>query len=175
MQTDTRDSELLWSLSFGTTGGLITFLFSGNYYCGGLGIEPASRSISTACFCSSNGVLHLSLAGFFAKNTGGHFSILDNIKGEYQRSGNFLSIMFILYSFCFITLFTNRSLLWRSLQQLPMLLLYAIVSCSVVLLCQLIGSNSATGMTLGVSLITALIMSRASIEQQSFRRKGSGN
>ena len=88
-------------------------------------------------------MLHLSLAGFLPRIRADIF-YLDNIKGEYQRSGNFLSIMYILYSFCFITLFTNRSLLWRSLQQLPMLLLYAIVSCSVVLLCQLIGSNSAT-------------------------------
>ena len=159
VQTDTRDSELLWSLSFGTTGGLITFYFLGIIIAGCLGIEPASRSISTAKL-----VFALLTACFiylwldFLPRIRADIFYLDNIKGEYQRSGNFLSIMFILYSFCFITLFTNRSLLWRSLQQLPMLLLYAIVSCSVVLLCQLIGSNSATGMTLGVSLITALIV-----------------
>ena len=83
---------------------------------------------------------------------------LDDINGEYQRAGNFLSIMFMVYSFCFFTLFNDGSLLWRSLKNISLLFLYALVTFSVVLLGQLIGSNSATGMTLGLGLITLLVV-----------------
>ena len=159
VHTDTRDSELLWSLSFGTTGGLITFYLLGIIIAGCLGIESASRSAARAklVFALLTGCFIYLWLEFLPRIRADIF-YLDNIKGEYQRAGNFLSIMFILYSFCFITLFCNRSLLWHSLQQIPLLFLYSMISLSAAVLGQLIGSNSATGMTLGVSLITALIV-----------------
>ena len=156
---DTGDSELLWSLSFGTTGGLITFYLLGIIIASCIRVRSGLRPTFTA-----NIVFALLTAAFFylwlefVPRIRADIFYLDDINGEYQRAGNFLSIMFMVYSFCFFTLFNDGSLLWRSLKNISLLFLYALVTFSVVLLGQLIGSNSATGMTLGLGLITLLVV-----------------
>lgn len=85
--------------------------------------------------------------------------LIADLNGAYQRSGNFLSISFLILSIMVLIVFVKYHELKRKKIQLAFwFLLYG--SCAVfALICsQLFGSNSATGVVLGVFFCTLVVI-----------------
>ncbi|MBF4217446.1 hypothetical protein, partial [Vibrio anguillarum] len=84
---------------------------------------------------------------------------LKDIDGSYQRSGNFLSISFIIVSFAYLNLVLKNIAQGATiLARFFWLSVYTLSTLMALVGSQLFGSNSATAVILGVYLIT-LVMS----------------
>jgi hypothetical protein len=81
---------------------------------------------------------------------------IDRYQNDYQRPGNFLSILFIIYSFITYKYATYRSEIPHRF--LGVLLSYLVLSISTFILGQLFGSNSVAAVVLMCSLITSVFL-----------------
>jgi hypothetical protein len=81
--------------------------------------------------------------------------LISDFNYDYQRSGNFNSISFIIASAVFISLMSKSiGVNTKKLESLIWFSLYSIVSIAAIVSSQLIGSNSATAVISGVYIIT---------------------
>lgn len=166
---DLGDIQYLKKITIATTGGM--FLF---YFGGALLRVGNQRSVD----CVHTFYVHkiLLLLFFllmiwmlynFSQRIRPDLFYLNDINGTYQRSGNFLSISFIVISSFYLNLVLKLIVQGASaLSGFFWLNIYTFSTLMALIGSQLFGSNSATAVILGVYLITlvmALIISRKKI------------
>ena len=81
---------------------------------------------------------------------------LNDVNGIYQRSGDFLSISFVIISLLHFVHILNISLKSGSFKRY--LFIYTVCAFLAIVGSQLFGSNSATAVSLGVFMITLVMM-----------------
>jgi len=157
---DLGDISKLKVLTIGTTGGMLFFYLLGAL----LGISYQSVVMKVDKIWLIKLILFLFLglllwmAYNFLQRLDPRLFYLTGIDGSYQRSGNFLSISYIIASFLYLLYSLKRiggkmnrlsSVLWLSV--------YSISTLIALTGSQLFGSNSATAVILGVYLITLVM------------------
>jgi len=154
---DLSDIEYLKKITMATTGGMLLFYMMGCF----LSITyhdivmctnraKLAKIVLILFFC----LLIWMLNSFLQRLHPRLFYLMD-VDGAYQRSGNFLSISFVSISF-FYFLFSSK---WAGLKSnLLNISFWSVIYTTSALIAlvssQLFGSNSATGVILGVYLIT---------------------
>lgn len=156
---DIGDMEYLKQITVATTGGILLFYLIGGFI--GIGFDgilgKAKRS----------GIIKpiLILFFFLLVQTLYEFSFrirddiwyLKDVNGNYQRSGNFLSISFILISFLYFSLELKKTeILHRKIDVVFWLAFYSLLALMAVVCAQLFGSNSSTMVVSGVYIITVV-------------------
>jgi hypothetical protein len=158
---DLGDTEYLKQITIATTGGILLFYLLGAF----LGVSYNHLIVHVDGFLTKKLVLILffflmvwMLFNFSQRLHPRLFYLLE-INGSYQRSGNFLSISVIIFSFLYLSLVLSRVGKYsRILSNTFWLIIYTVSSMMAMVGSQLFGSNSATAVILGVYLIT-LVMS----------------
>lgn len=164
---DLGDLEYLKQITVATTGGMVLFYLLGAF------LSVSMHSMLN--FHVSSWLPKLVLVLFltilcwtiykFSQRMHPQLFYLTGVDGNYQRSGNFLTISFIIVSFVFLiqTLeFTKKNtrnfgfLIWTSV--------YTLSAFIAIAASQLFGSNSATAIVSGMYLIT-LVMALSGIRR----------
>lgn len=158
---DLNDLEYLKQLTVATTGGVLLFYIIG----ASLGLTRHSlASLRTDIKIEKYIILlfyFLSIWMLYNFSQRLHDSLfyLKDIDGSYQRSGNFLSISFIIVSFAYLNLVLKNIAQGATiLARFFWLSVYTLSTLIALVGSQLFGSNSATAVISGVYLIT-LVMS----------------
>jgi hypothetical protein len=158
---DLGDLEYLKRLTIATTGGMMLFYLVGSFLA--VSYETLIKKARKNTFVKLVVLLFLCLllwmAYIFSQRLHPRLFYLTGVDGSYQRSGNFLSISFIVTSFTYL-LYSCRQIeaKARSLSAFFWLVIYTLSTFVALVGSQLFGSNSASGVILGVYLIT-LVMS----------------
>nr|QLL91130.1 O-antigen polysaccharide polymerase Wzy [Plesiomonas shigelloides] len=165
---DLGDMEYLKQITIATTGGMLFFYILG-----------ASIRV---CYCDSytnKGDVFLSKVALivffmlqlwmlykFSFRLRSDIFYLVGVNGLYQRAGNFLSISFIIVSFYYLQLMLNRVNKYISISLFFWLVIYTVSTLIALVGSQMFGSNSATGVILGIYVVTlmmTLIISQKSL------------
>ncbi|WP_237387764.1 hypothetical protein [Xenorhabdus sp. Sc-CR9] len=156
---DLSDLEYLKQMTISTTGGILLFYIMGAFMSPSYQFLMNKDNITSALiiFIISFGLILLTLNNFFLRMRTDIF-LLSDIKGAYQRPGNFLSIYYIIISFMFL-LFPFKMVKNKKNKLLTIfwLFFYSITTLIYLICSQLMGSNSATGITLGIYVITLVV------------------
>jgi len=156
---DYGDLEKLKAITIATTGGIFLFylvgaVFSISYFY--LLREKISSAVPGFVVIFFGLLLVYLLGGLFERSRQDLF-LVSELDGDYQRPGNFLSISFILVSAILLakeakirTCNKKRILLYFWITIYPLMTVMALVAA------QLFGSNSATGVVSGVSILTII-------------------
>ncbi|WP_020146554.1 hypothetical protein [Thioalkalivibrio sp. ALJ15] len=154
---DVGDVERLKAITIATTGGMLLF------YLMGAALRESYQRLLVADKARWMVVLLLAFVAIllvwvaveFAGRLHTRLFLLTGIEGGYQRPGNFLSITFIVFSFLFVlrALVELGSCLRRGLE-LSWWVFYLSGTLLSLAMSQVMGSNSATAVIAGVSLIT---------------------
>jgi hypothetical protein len=154
---DINDLERLKSITIATTGGIILFFLVGAF---------VSLILRQTLVKSRKNIFFIGVLLFYlglliclhfklAERVRPDIFLIADLDGAYQRPGNFLSISFIVISFM---IFTNTLRLQDGKDGRVMYAFILILYTSQMLLAlvasQLFGSNSATGVVLGVYFTT---------------------
>jgi hypothetical protein len=146
---DLNDLYQLKQITVATTGGIILFYATGFLF--RICFEFIRNSENINLIISGVFIIFLILLIWLGINWYERLIFtefkLDGVSGKYQRPGNFISISYIVISLL-ITNFTNIK------YNQYLIVLYGIISIFLLICSQLIWSNSATGVILGVYLIT---------------------
>lgn len=157
---DTQDINRLKQTTIATTGGILLFYLLGG--CLSIGFKQAivgtKNVMLTKIALLLFFVILLWLLFDFSQRMRTNLFLLSGVDGIYQRPGNFLSILFITASY----LYLNQSLKLieansNILSKIVWLTIYTSSALIALVTSQMIGSNSATAITLGVYLITLVI------------------
>jgi hypothetical protein len=154
---DLGDLDRLKALTIATTGGMLLFYLMG-----------AALRIGYQQLVQDERVrwpitLALSLVVFllvwilleFSGRLHSRYFLLTGIDGGYQRPGNSLSIVFLVFSFLFILgALKTQSLSSRLKSEVLWVTIYVAVAITMLGTAQLMGSNSATAVIAGVTVIT---------------------
>jgi hypothetical protein len=157
---DIADLSVISALLLGSSGGIILFyiigvIFSIYYqYLYQRGPGNSYNYINYFGFIIALATLFIILGSRIR----GDIFLLTEISGDYQRPGNFLSIYFIIFSYLFALIHTTLiakkgSAIWIGIN----IATYVITFVASILLSQLIQSNSATAVILGIGLITIIL------------------
>lgn len=150
---DMHDTYLLKQLTIGTTGGILLFFLLGTFsrkYMNYIILSQLFLKIILVVFTI------ISLYIFFEYSTRlirTDIFFIDDVGGMYQRPGNLYIMLFIMTSFCYLSVFSNK--LKEGL--LSMSLWFFIYTTGLVISLvnsQMIGSNAATANLLAVYLMT---------------------
>jgi hypothetical protein len=158
---DTADLNYLTQITIATTGGMLLFYFLGAFL--GVSYEYLLLKSMKTMLVRLVLIFFFSLLVWvlyeFSQRLHPRVFYLTGIDGAYQRPGNFLSISFILCSFYYLLFSLKHSAgMNLILSSFAWLVMYIFLTFMCFMSSQLIGSNSATGVILGVFLIT-LVMS----------------
>ncbi len=158
---DLNDLEYLKQLTVATTGGALLFYIIGaslgltRHSLASLRSDIKIEKYTILIFC----FLSIWMLYNFSQRLHDSLFYLKDINGSYQRSGNFLSISFIVVSFAYFNLvlkYISQSA--TILARFFWLSVYTLSTLMALAGSQLFGSNSATAVILGAYLIT-LVMS----------------
>nr|QLL91153.1 O-antigen polymerase [Plesiomonas shigelloides] len=158
---DLSDLYYLKQLTVATTGGILLFYVIGALL--GLTMHELvnlrndinSEKYIILLFC----FLSIWMLYNFSQRLDNSLFYLRDVDGSYQRPGNFLSISFIVISFAYLNLVLKYIAKGATiLASFFWFFVYNLSTLMVLVGSQLFGSNSATGVILGVYLIT-LVMS----------------
>lgn len=157
---DLNSYEDLKQITIGTTGGVLLFYVIGVF----LSFTFHNIAINTAKERWAKIIILLFLCFLvwmlynFSQRLHPRLFYLTGVDGTYQRSGNFLSISFICVSFYYLLLVSKRAVVNAgSLNAFFWLFVYTVSTTMALVGSQLIGSNSATAVILGVYLITLVM------------------
>src|SRR5690554_5555276 len=157
---DLGDLEYLKQITVATTGGMLLFYLLGAFF--GISYQSVLVQSEKTFFLKFFIFLFLCLMVWmlynFSQRLHPRLFYLLGVDGSYQRSGNFLSISFIVVSFFYLTLVLQR--IGKKIILLGVLFWLFIYTASTLMALvgsQLFGSNSATAVILGVYLITLVM------------------
>lgn len=157
VSADLGDIYYLKQITIATTGGMVLFYFLGAF----LGLSynfllgPSSKVGFSKLLLLLFSILIAWLLLEFSQRMHPDLFYLLGINGFYQRPGNFLSILFILFSFAYLLLILKSiSQAYGGIRRIFWLLFYTFSTVMALVASQLFGSNSATGVIMGVYLIT---------------------
>ena len=154
---DLGDLGHLKALTIATTGGMLLF------YLLGAALRVGYQQLVQDERVRWPITLALSLVVFllvwilidFSGRLHARWFLLTGIDGGYQRPGNFLSILFLMFSFLFIlNALSRQGLSFRLKSEFIWVTVYISVTIAMLGTAQLMGSNSATAVVAGVALIT---------------------
>lgn len=157
---DLGDVEYLKQITVATTGGMLLFYLLGAF----LGVsyhsvfKQSSSLLVEKYFLIVFTLLIVWMLYNFSQRLHPRLFYLQDVDGSYQRPGNFLSISFITISFIYLHLVLKR--IGQASGAIPTyfwLGLYSATTLMALVGSQLFGSNNATGVMLGVYLITLVM------------------
>lgn len=151
---------MIWSIFIGTSGGILLFFIIGiqvsiciNYLTMQLNGKKVLSQIFNASVIATFLLIFLMLG-----RVREDLFLLENINGEYQRVGNFLAMFFITLSKIWIIMINMTSekklLIYRAF---VFNVTYFSVFVLLLVLSQLIQSNSATALILGIGTCTLFL------------------
>lgn len=153
---DTGDTYVLRQVTIATTGGILFFYMLGTFlgitYYGAL--VPKGRLIFVKLSMFFFILMILWMLYNFGQRLRDDIFYLTDIDGAYQRSGNFLSMSFMINSFLFLLvvlkhrIINRRSTFWY--------FLYGLSAVLSIVGAQLFGSNNATVVIVGLLSITVI-------------------
>lgn len=157
---DLNDLDRLRALTIATTGGMLLFYLMGAAL--RMGYQqlvqdervrwPVTLALSLVVF------LLISILLDFSGRLHPRYFLLTGIDGGYQRPGNFLSIVFLVFSFLFILgILKTQSLSLGCKYQIFWGTVYVGAAITMLGASQLMGSNSATAVIAGVTCITLAV------------------
>lgn len=157
---DLGDLEYLKQITVATTGGMLLFYLLGAFW--GISYQNVLVSSEKRFFLKFSVCFFLCLMIWmlyiFSERLHPQLFYLLGVDGSYQRSGNFLSISFIVVSFIYLTLVVQRiGSKVSGLGGFFWLFIYTSSTVMALVGSQLFGSNSATAVILGVYLITLVV------------------
>ena len=154
---DLGDLERLKALTIATTGGMLLF------YLMGAALRIGYQKLVQDETVRWPITLALSLVVFllvwilleFSGRLHSRYFLLTGIEGGYQRPGNFVSIVVLVFSFLFILgALKTQGLSSRLKSESIWIIVYVAVAIAMLGTAQLMGSNSATSVIAGVTVIT---------------------
>ena len=155
---DLNDLEYLKQITVATTGGVLLFYCIGALL--GLSLHKLQYDNSSLSLNSISLLVFLCLNIWmiynFSMRLSSNYFYLEGVGGAYQRSGNFLSITFIVASYIYIArvfCFQREKKINSSI----FFFVYVFFAFIALVSSQLFGSNSATAVITGVFLITLVI------------------
>jgi len=158
---DLGDLDYLKSITIATSGGIILFYILGALL--GASYQGLLLGVNGVQLCKIMLVLFFCLLAWmqynFQQRLHPTLFFLTGGNDGYQRSGDFLSISFILASFLYLLValrFMGRT--WNPLGKALWLGIYLASVGMGITGAQLLGSNSATAVIAGVSLITVVMV-----------------
>lgn len=162
---DLDDLRLLKALTVATTSGIFLFYIVGAFfhvtYCYLLnGSRGTATLLFSVLFSFSLIVL---LAAILTLQKRADIFLVGHIDGTYQRPGNFLSIFFMMQSVLLLALLVKLSKVCLKRWCFSFwLIAYSTITLAALYSAQLFGSNSATAVISGVSVLTltALLLMR---------------
>ncbi|WP_200890156.1 hypothetical protein [Geoalkalibacter subterraneus] len=157
---DLGDMEYLKQITIATTGGMLLFYLLGAFL--GLSYQsiltPSNRLFAVKFVIMLFASLMVWVLYNFSQRLHPHLFYLLDVDGSYQRSGNFLSILCIIFSFIYLQLVLKRiGQVVRIASCFFWLGVYTLSTFMALVSSQLFGSNSATAVILGVYLITLVM------------------
>jgi len=153
------DLEQLKAIAIATTGGIPLFylvgaVFSISYFY--LLREKISSAVPGLVVIFFGLLLVYLLVGLFGRSRQDLF-LVSELYGDYQRPGNFLSISFILVSAILLAIGAKiRTCNKKTLFLYFRIAIYLLLTVMALVSAQLFGSNSATGVVSGVSILTII-------------------
>lgn len=174
---DLNDIEYLKQVTVATTGGMLLFYIIGCLL--GMSYHDVIMNLKRGQFAAVLLIIFLCLLIWmlynFLQRLHPRLFYLTDVDGAYQRPGNFMSISFISVSFFYFMFclklavrnFSSASFFFWSV-------IYAGSTVMALMGSQLFGSNSATGVVLGVYLITfvmALLVSKKTLRDSFIKNK----
>lgn len=157
---DYQEYLSLREIMLGTTGGILLFFLLG------LLINNSSGEVKNYYFAKfyAISIMYFGLVVWVYFQLSSQIRVdiflLDDSTESYQRPGNFISISFIIYSFVYIkSLFCIILIDASNVYKVINNSIYLIITLMLILLTQLIGSNSATAVVLIISFITTCFFS----------------
>ncbi|NVK44052.1 MAG: hypothetical protein HWE39_22645 [Oceanospirillaceae bacterium] len=174
---DLGDVGFLKSITIKTTGGILLFYLIGAFL--GLVHQEFLHSSTRLYYGKILLIFYLCIVSWmifkFSLRLRPDIFYLSGIDGSYQRSGNFLSISFVCLSYVFMRVMFGFIEFQKSLVKFVFWIwVYTSSTLIVLIASQLIGSNSATAVILGVYLITfvmSLLVTRKALFQSYFHQK----
>lgn len=155
---DTGDIEMLKQFSIATTGGTFLFLALGNltalvYKI--LDIHSSNKSFKRILIfiIFLSGILLMMILLNFIPRIHNKYFVLRNLHGFYQRAGNFHSLFFILQSYAFVKLsylIHKKKFIEKAFYSC----IYIANGVTSIIIAQLMGSNNATVIVIGVLLLS---------------------
>lgn len=172
---DLGDLYWLSQVTVATTGGIVLFFLAGAFFRQGID-EIYLRSfgrLKVRYIFYFSGFLIFALIYGFSDRIRPDIFYLEGIDGAYQRSGNFLSMLFMIFSVSY--LYSQMEVVAKNsiacFKKFFDMSFYAIASSFYVACSQLIGSNSATGVILGVFFLVVIVSCFFIIREHSSSRK----
>lgn len=174
---DLSDIEYLKQITVATTGGMLLFYMMGCFL--GMTYHDVVMRKNKAQLANVVLVLFVCfliwMINSFLQRLHPRLFYLMDVDGAYQRSGNFLSISFISVSFFYFLFSSKRAGLKSNfLSGFFWSVIYTSSALMALIGSQLFGSNSATGVILGVYLITfsmALLVPKKILWKNYINRK----
>ncbi len=156
---DLGELEYLKAITIATTGGILLFYLAGAFFNMAyvrLQENPEKKAVHIFIIII---YLLLTIYSFFnlLSRSRGDIFFIDDFDGDYQRSGNFISISFVAVSVIFSSLLSS----WTGVNKDKIkiffwFLIYTVIAKILLLGSQLIGSNSATAVIIGIYILTVI-------------------
>lgn len=150
------DLERLKQMTIATTGGFCLFyaigFFSGEFI--RRGFLRKGGEFFGVMLISTFSIFSYLLYSSFDGRRRVDLMLLDGIEGGYQRPGNFLSMGFLIFSCVFILHLSNIGMRRKNIILFFWVFVYLATTGFLLLCAQLMGSNSATVVVLGICLIS---------------------
>jgi hypothetical protein len=155
---DLGDVEYLKQITIATTSGIVLFFLMGSFFritLNHLLSSPEKLRFSNNLFLLFVVFMFCITFSFFGRLERSDIFLIEGINAGYQRSGNFLIINFIAFSFVYIS-FSSRGR-----NNFSLLLIFAVIYSAGMFLnlisSQMIGSNAATANIFAIYLMTMVM------------------
>lgn len=159
--TDVGDFIYLRELAIGTTGGVFLYLALGLLVAVVFDVagQNVSKEVQRKVYFLVNVVVFLSVVNLlylFIPRVRDDLFYLSDVAGDYQRSGNFLSILCLVNSYCFLRFYSHVVPECRkgALGRYSLVVVNFSTVLVLLIVSQLIGSNSATAVVMIVLFCT---------------------
>lgn len=156
---DLGDLEYLKAITIATTGGILLFYLAGAFFnMAYVRLEENPEKKAVHIFII---IIYLLLTIYLFFNllsrSRDDIFFIDDFDGDYQRSGNFISISFVVVSVIFSSLLSS----WTGVNKDKIkiffwFVIYTLIAKMLLLGSQLIGSNSATAVIIGIYILTVI-------------------
>jgi hypothetical protein len=158
---DLGDLEYLKQITIATTGGVLLFFLAGAFFNMAyvrLQEETTKTAVHKFVLLTFLTLIIYLIVNLFSRMREDIFLIADlHGDADYQRSGNFLSISFIMVSAIFVSLMSSCSVInKKKLKLIFWFLVYSLSTLLALISSQLFGSNSATAVMMGIYILTVV-------------------